>query len=228
MSPRLARSFQLTVIHLTLVVFLAGCGISSKPRQHWWQFWRSKPQAGATTSGIPTTDPNFGEPAPPLDPMAGVDVSPLGPDGMPIGGGAAGFGGAAGATGLPLSDPIRANFAPASELTTVYFGFDSFEITGQAQAALDNNANWIRNNPSIHVQIEGHADERGTLEYNLNLGQLRADMVREYLVSAGVEAARLHPISYGEERPQDTSGTEQSHQLNRRVQFLVFDPNVMP
>jgi peptidoglycan-associated lipoprotein len=147
---------------------------------------------------------------------------------MPIGGGAAGFGGAAGGTGVPLSDPIRTSFAPASELTTVYFGFDSFEITGEARAALDKNANWIRNNPGIHVQIEGHADERGTLEYNLNLGQLRADMVREYLVSAGIEATRLHPISYGEERPQDTSGTERGHQLNRRVQFLVFDPNVMP
>jgi len=125
-------------------------------------------------------------------------------------------------TGIPAAPAIRESAQPSAELQTVYFDFDSAELTDQAKATLDQNTIWLTQNPGVHVLIEGHCDERGTVEYNLNLGQRRADSVREYLVSKNLDPATLHTISYGEERPVDEGHDEAAWAKNRRVQFLVY------
>ena len=84
---------------------------------------------------------------------------------------------------------------------TVYFGFDSSELTVEAQAILDRQAAFLNVNPTMVVIIEGHADERGTREYNLALGDRRAVAARDYLLAKGLNAARVRTVSYGKERP---------------------------
>ncbi len=128
-------------------------------------------------------------------------------------------------TGIPHQalPPAGAPLGTTSELPIIYFAFDSDQLTAEVQAALDQAAQWILNHPQYIIQIEGHCDERGTVEYNLNLGQRRADRVREYLVGRGVNPAILTPTSYGEERLADPGTTEEAHAQNRRVQFVVFE-----
>ncbi|HXV76251.1 MAG TPA: peptidoglycan-associated lipoprotein Pal [Candidatus Polarisedimenticolaceae bacterium] len=106
-------------------------------------------------------------------------------------------------------------------LKTVYFAFDRAELTDTAREILRENANWLKANPKWNVAIEGHCDERGTIEYNLALGQRRANTVRDYLTSLGVPASRIRSVSYGEERPADPGHTEASWAKNRRGVSLV-------
>jgi len=106
------------------------------------------------------------------------------------------------------------------ELGTVYFAYDSFNLTSQSKAALDSNIGWLKANSGRRVQIEGHTDERGTTEYNLALGDRRAGAVRDYLVSKGVSAGQLTTISYGEERPAVQGSDEDSWSKNRRGEFV--------
>ena len=87
---------------------------------------------------------------------------------------------------------------------------------------LDNAIAWLESHPDVQILIEGHCDERGTREYNLNLGQRRANSVKEYLVGKGIDPNRLHTISYGEERPIELGMSESAYAQNRRVQFLVY------
>lgn len=110
-----------------------------------------------------------------------------------------------------------------SELEMVHFPFDSAEITADWQTVLNGHAAWINNNSSVMVQIEGHCDDRGTEEYNIALGQRRADEVRNYLVGQGVDPNRLSTISYGELRPLSFEVNEEAHMLNRRAMFLVYE-----
>jgi|GEM_PF-155090 len=125
--------------------------------------------------------------------------------------------------GTPLADPLRMEAdQKLSELRTVYFDFDSYALTGQTKSDLEGNYDWLSSHPGIHVLIEGHCDERGTVEYNLNLGQKRADAVREYLILKGLDPSTLHTISYGEERPEVDGNDESAWSRNRRVQFLVY------
>jgi len=86
---------------------------------------------------------------------------------------------------------------------------------------LQENARWLTTNTAIKVQIEGHCDERGTNEYNLALGQRRADAVKRYLIALGVPTGRLSTISYGEERPVCTQPDESCYARNRRAQFAA-------
>ncbi|MBN1901881.1 peptidoglycan-associated lipoprotein Pal [Candidatus Sumerlaeota bacterium] len=109
-----------------------------------------------------------------------------------------------------------------SDLRTIYFEFDSYALSEDAKALLDGNYEWLKAHPGIHVLIEGHCDERGTVEYNLNLGQKRADAIREYLILKGLDPSTLHTISYGEERPENDGQDEAAWAQNRRVQFLVY------
>ena len=92
---------------------------------------------------------------------------------------------------------------------TVYFGFDSSELAGEAQATLDRQAAFLNVNPTMVVIIEGHADERGTREYNLALGDRRAVAVRDYLLAKGLNAARVRTVSYGKERPAVSGSNEE-------------------
>jgi len=107
-------------------------------------------------------------------------------------------------------------------LQDVLFEFDSYEISFDARTTLQTNAEWLRNNAQVRIEVEGHCDERGTVEYNLALGAKRAKAVRDYLVSLGISSDRLSTISYGEELPLCRDSTEDCWRQNRRVHFLVL------
>ena len=102
---------------------------------------------------------------------------------------------------------------------TVYFGFDSSELAVEAQAILDRQAAFLNVNPTMVVIVEGHADERGTREYNMALGERRANAVRDFLISEGVNGNLLEVISYGEESPASLDSNETAWALNRRVEM---------
>src|SRR6056300_1767988 len=104
---------------------------------------------------------------------------------------------------------------------TVYFGFDSSELAGEAQATLDRQAAFLNVNPTMVVIIEGHADERGTREYNLALGDRRAVAVRDYLLAKGLNAARVRTVSYGKERPAVSGSNDEAWAKNRRAATVL-------
>lgn len=103
----------------------------------------------------------------------------------------------------------------------IYFDYDQFDIRSDAIPSLQANAEWLRAHPNVSIVIEGHCDERGSAEYNLGLGDRRANAAKEYLVSLGIDANRLRTLSYGEERPQCTDQTEDCWQRNRRAHFVL-------
>lgn len=103
----------------------------------------------------------------------------------------------------------------------VYFGFDDATLTRQAREILAQKAEWLRSHPDVEVVIEGHCDERGTKEYNMALGQRRAQSIKNFLVNAGIDADRLDTISYGEERPADPRNNEEAWAKNRRGHFRI-------
>ena len=103
----------------------------------------------------------------------------------------------------------------------VYFGFDDSTLTKKAREILAEKVVWLRNNPDVDVVIEGHCDERGTKEYNMALGQRRAQSIKNYLVNAGIDPSRLETISYGEERPVDSRHNEMAWAKNRRGHFRI-------
>lgn len=104
-------------------------------------------------------------------------------------------------------------------ITTFYFEFDKSDLSTEARDALVVHAADLKANPSRRVRLEGHADERGTREYNLALGERRSQAVERYLQVQGVAAGQMEIISYGEERPVNTGTTEQAYQDNRRVEM---------
>ncbi len=113
-------------------------------------------------------------------------------------------------------DPAMMNDFQANVSDRVFFALDSSALSGEAQSVLQGQAEWLKANPSIAVTIEGHADERGTREYNLALGERRANAARNYLVSLGVAASRVDTVSYGKERPAVLGSNESSWAQNRR------------
>lgn len=107
-------------------------------------------------------------------------------------------------------------------LADVRFAYNEASLSDEARATMDKHAQWIQAHPTIHVRVEGHCDERGTVDYNLALGDKRAQVARDYLVSRGVPASRLAAVSYGKERPLDTGHSEEAHVRNRRAHFAVL------
>jgi peptidoglycan-associated lipoprotein len=103
----------------------------------------------------------------------------------------------------------------------IYFEFDKSTLTPAAQDNLLRKAEWLRENPAAVATIEGHCDERGTNEYNLALGDRRAESAKDFLVDLGVDPSRLSTISYGEERPVDPRHNEEAWAKNRRAHFIV-------
>ena len=103
----------------------------------------------------------------------------------------------------------------------IYFDFDKSSLTSAAQDNLMRKAAWLRANPDVTVTIEGHCDQRGTNEYNLALGDRRADSSKAFLVDLGIPASRLTTISYGEERPVCGQKNEECWAKNRRANFVV-------
>ena len=102
--------------------------------------------------------------------------------------------------------------------TVFYFEFDRSDLSAEARSALVFHANYLKENPSESYRLEGHADERGTREYNLALGERRAQAVERYLQVQGVASSQLETISYGEENPVDPGTTEAAYARNRRVE----------
>jgi len=99
---------------------------------------------------------------------------------------------------------------------TVLFGYDSSQLSADAMATLDAQAALLNAKPSFRVKVEGHADERGTREYNLALGERRASAARDYLVAKGVDGSRIRIVSYGKERPAAVGSNEEAWAKNRR------------
>ncbi|MCB1537880.1 MAG: peptidoglycan-associated lipoprotein Pal [Rhodospirillales bacterium] len=119
---------------------------------------------------------------------------------------------------------VQGNTLPGSQedLTVnvgdrVYFGYDRYDLTPEALQQLQLQSQWLNQYPNVTVMIEGNTDERGTREYNLALGDRRANAVRDYLVSLGVSPSRIKTISYGKERPEVTGSDPQSWAQNRRA-----------
>ncbi|MDO3378183.1 peptidoglycan-associated lipoprotein Pal [Geoalkalibacter halelectricus] len=107
----------------------------------------------------------------------------------------------------------------AAALERVHFEFDAYTLSSRAQEILTRNAAYLRANPEVKVLIEGHTDERGSDEYNLALGERRAQAVRNFLISLGIAPERLSVISYGEELPMDPASNEEAWAKNRRAEF---------
>jgi len=108
------------------------------------------------------------------------------------------------------------------ELQRIHFDFDQFTLSAEARDLLAANAAYLQANPGVRVKIEGHCDERGSDEYNLALGERRAQAAKDYLVTLGVAADRLETISYGEELPLDSSSNETAWAKNRRAEFKAI------
>ena len=131
----------------------------------------------------------------------------------------------------PLTDPNgngmdgsnQARFQRETMGDTVLFGLDQSDVDGTARAILDSQAQWLARNPGTNVTVEGHADERGTREYNLALGDRRANSAKNYLVSRGVQPGRVTTISYGKERPVALGSDEASWARNRRAVTVTLN-----
>lgn len=121
------------------------------------------------------------------------------------------------------SDLVELNrfLAERGLVADVYFDYDQSSLSQESRDTLAQNAGWMREHPEYTFTVEGHADERGTNDYNLALGQERAASASNYIGSLGVDAGRLNNISYGEERPVCTASAESCWSQNRRVHFVV-------
>ena len=98
----------------------------------------------------------------------------------------------------------------------IFFDFDKFNVRANQRATLDKQIAWMKANPSVTVTVEGHCDERGTREYNLALGERRANAIKDYMVASGVNPERVNTISYGKERPVALGSVEAAWSQNRR------------
>ena len=118
--------------------------------------------------------------------------------------------------------PSASRRSAASPLKDIYFDFDRYSLQPEARQTLKGNANWLKDHPSGRIEIEGHADERGTNEYNLALGARRAQTIKDYLSTLGITSDRLSTISYGEELPVCKGPGESCWQKNRRAHFVII------
>ena len=125
------------------------------------------------------------------------------------------------AVGTTVTPGSKADFERSVSSDTVHFALDHSDIDPTARAVLDSQADWLTSNPSVRVTIEGHTDERGTREYNLALGDRRANAAKNYLAARGISASRMSTISYGKERPLALGSDEQSWAENRRAVTVV-------
>lgn len=123
--------------------------------------------------------------------------------------------------GLTLELNGDSDSGKAGGLQTIYFGFDSSTLESDTKDALKSNAEYLKTNSNVDIQVEGHCDERGGRQYNLALGERRAKAVRDYLVALGVESKRLSTISYGSEKPKVEGQDESAWAQNRRANFVI-------
>jgi peptidoglycan-associated lipoprotein len=140
------------------------------------------------------------------------EAPPAGPPGGP---------GGAGSIGSRNIVPGSQQDLEASAGDRIFFSFDRSDISPEAREILTRQADWLRRYPNVTVTIEGHCDERGTREYNLALGERRAQAAKNVLVAAGIPASRISTISYGKERPAVVGSTEEAYAQNRRAVTVV-------
>jgi peptidoglycan-associated lipoprotein len=120
-------------------------------------------------------------------------------------------------------DDLREGKPPApGPLKDIFFGFDRYDLEAEARSTLKANADWLKKNPAVRIEIEGHCDDRGTNEYNLALGAKRAQVAKDYLVTLGIATERLSTISYGEEIPVCKEQNESCWRQNRRARFVII------
>ncbi|HLV77529.1 MAG TPA: peptidoglycan-associated lipoprotein Pal [Marinobacter sp.] len=153
------------------------------------------------------------------DDAYGSDVQAIGSDGSTVYGGQDGEGISSGA----LSDDERraqSELQALRDITTFYFDFDTSEIKQETRDVLIAHARFLADNPRQKVRLEGHADERGTKEYNLALGERRANSVERFLIVNGASRGQIETVSYGEEKPAVRGATESAHAQNRRVELI--------
>jgi peptidoglycan-associated lipoprotein len=176
-----------------LLVSLVACGGSKRPPVVAGSNPAATGEGGSTSSQAP------------LPVESGPDVQPIDSD-------------MASSEDFTVSDPETGEGGPIED---ILFEYDQATLTDQARAILDRHAAWLKAHPSAKVMVEGHCDERGTIEYNLALGDRRARAAHEYLVGVGVPGAMLRTTSYGKERPLDTGSNEEAWARNRRAHFSV-------
>ena len=104
----------------------------------------------------------------------------------------------------------------------IFFGFDQYNVDSEDMATLQTQSQWLQRNPAVRVTLEGHADERGTRDYNIALGERRANAAKNYLASLGVDPSRISVISYGKERPAEIGSTEEAYARNRRAVTVII------
>lgn len=121
-----------------------------------------------------------------------------------------------------ISRGVAAVTPPGAALKDVYYQFDSVELEPEAQDILKKNAEWMKANPKVRVEVEGHCDDIGSAEYNLALGAKRAEAAKDFLISQGIATERLVTISYGKEAPACFDPTEECRVKNRRARFVMF------
>ena len=194
MTFRFDRRLTGPFIALAVVVALAACG------------GKKRPPVLATTPGGERA-PATTEEQPPTQPIdEGPDVRAVGREG---------------AAGADIPGGTASSGSEESPLADIRFEYDSATLTDQARATLEKHALWLQGRRDVKVTIEGHCDERGTVEYNLALGEQRARAARDYLASLGVAADRLRVVSFGKERPLDPGHDEAAWVKNRRDHFAV-------
>ena len=166
---------------------------------------KKKPPVARPTPPPPASTPTTGRPPAPPEPVAEPQPVPAEP--------------------VAAEDTLAARDIDAinrdSPFQPVFYGFDMAELDAAGQQVLNTNADILRKYPTWIITIEGHADERGTAEYNLALGERRALAARNYLVSLGIPADRLRTVSYGKEFPFDPGHDEAAWSKNRRAHFVV-------
>ncbi|MET1116535.1 MAG: OmpA family protein [Comamonas sp.] len=118
-----------------------------------------------------------------------------------------------------VAQPQQGRKGPENAAHIVYFDFDSYTVSAADRPVLEGHARWLRSNPQQSLALQGHTDARGSIEYNLALGQKRAQAVRSGLQLLGVEPQRIDAVSYGKEQLADPGNSEAAHQRNRRVEF---------
>ncbi len=194
--PTASRRAALILLALVPMVGLVACGGKKRPPAVTTDVGRT---ASAPARPSPTSPP---WPDVPLE--AGPDVQPMSDD-------------AARAEDFSVNDAT----GEGGPLADIYFEYDQARLGDEARAILEKHALWLQNHRPARIAIEGHCDERGTVDYNLALGEQRSRATRDYLVSLGVTGDRLTTVSYGKERPLDPASNEAAWAKNRRAHFLV-------
>ena len=192
------RFIRLTALLLVLVATTSACS-------------RKKPPVARPTPPPPSANTNAGAPPPPPAPLPEPEPPVASVPAEP----------AISGTSVDYNARSLDELNRESPLQPVYYALDSAEVGADMQGTLTKNSEILRQYPSWVVTVEGHCDERGTAEYNLALGERRAQAARAYLISLGIPAERIKIVSYGKEFPFDPGTTEEAYAKNRRAHFVV-------